>query len=149
MLKTLMNSQSTSNRPVLCYVNKLTQHWLYPSLSIIVKSNAVFCAKHEMSANHETKGSCKMPCSPCLAIKCRLFGLPLIQNVVQHFLIVTSLQLCCSPSVWWHVPLGNDFDILILIIMTFLLEKLSRIVWKQPFSINHRLLPSSCESCVH
>ena len=112
-----MNSQSTSNWPVLCYVNMLTQHGLYLSLSIIAKSNAAFCAKHE------TKGSCKMPCSPCLAIKCRLFRLPLIQNVVQHFLIVTSLRLCYSPSIWWHVPLGNDFDILILILMTFLLEK--------------------------
>ena len=99
ILKTLMNSQSTSNWPVLCYVNKLTQHGLYLSLSIIAKSNVAFCAKHEMSANHERKGSWKMPCSPCLAIKCRLFRLPLIQHVVQHFLIVTSLPLCYSSSV--------------------------------------------------
>lgn len=33
------------------------------------QSNAAFCAKHKMSASREMKGSCKMPCSPCLTHK--------------------------------------------------------------------------------
>lgn len=167
-----MNSQSTSNWPVLCYVNKLIQRGLYLLISIVAKSKFSLCQGIHSSSLHNrcfisqarwmqhfarssrwvqiARQGDHVKCHVHHAwlIKCRLFRLPLIQNVVQHLLIVTSLQLCYSPSIWWFLPLGNDFDILILILMTFLLEKLSRIVWKQPFSINHRLLPCSCESCV-